>query len=279
MAGAYHSNLDPWGMFAPRPQRQQTPYTSEAALPRAIEQQGIDYSNIMRGYQDVLNNPNPGQNDILAEYRRLLGDTRGLTYEESPEFREAFANARALSEHGGITDGEAADLRSRGISPIRAAYANMQRDMDRNKRLSGGSSVNFNAAASRMAREMAQMTSDATQAVNADIAGRRQQGRLTAAPLMSSMGQGASDRMLDYKKTRLGGMGSILDSMNSIYNRGNDARMEALRGMASLYGTTPALVNTYGNQVAQNTGLYQNQEAMSVPRRTGPSGGAAVWGR
>lgn len=44
-------------------------------------------------------------------------------------------------------------------------------------------------------------------------------------------------------------------------NRGNI--FGALQGKTSLYGTTPALVNTFGNQVGQAAGINQNQQQLN----------------
>ncbi len=258
-------------------------YTAENALPRSIEQQAGDYDEIMRGYRGVLNSPNGGNADIMARYQQLLQGMQGgpaqHTYGETEEFRNAYRRLNELAETGGLNAGEQADLRSRGTSPIRAVYANAQRNMDRNRRLSGGS-ANYNASAARMAREQSQGMADAMTNVNAGIAEMVQRGRLSAAPELGRLGEGSSQRMnqvgmfnADARNRHGQTMAEILASMGSLNSNESNRRVEALRGMTSLYGTTPALVNEFGNQVARNTQM-NNQAMQATPRRR--RGGAGV---
>lgn len=265
-------------------------YTSENALPRAIEQQGGDYDQIMSGYRNLLNSQSPEYGDLMGRYRQLLQQGQQgpalATYGETPEFNEAFANARELSRTGGLSDADQSNLRARGISPIRAVYANAQRNLDRSRSLSGGTGANYNASASRMARELSEQVSGATQNVNAGIAEMVQRGRLTAAPIMGQLGNSASGRRTDVElanasaRNRQGeNMANILGGMSSLMNSDQARRAQALQGMTSLYGTTPALVNTFGQQVAQNTGLAQNAARNSgVVRRGAGRVGAPIPG-
>ena len=75
---------------------------------------------------------------------------------------EDFANT------GGYSPGNIADMRARAISPSRAIYANMQRNIDRQRALQGGYSPNYTAASAKLAREGSQEISDINQNVNAD---------------------------------------------------------------------------------------------------------------
>lgn len=265
--------------------QQQPDYTAENALPRSIEQQAGDYDEIMRGYRNILNSPNNGAGgDIMARYQQLLQGMQGgpstATYGETEEFRNAYRRLNELAETGGLSASEQADLRSRGTSPIRAVYANAQRNMDRNRRLSGGS-ANYNASASRMAREQSQGMADAMTNVNAGIAEMVQRGRLSAAPELGRLGEGSSQRMnqvgmfnADARNRYNRDMADILASMGSFNSQDANRRAQALQGMTSLYGTTPALVNEFGNQVARNTQM--NNQAMSMQRR--PRMGAGIGG-
>ena len=262
-----------------------TDYSAESAYPRAIEQQAGDYDQIMGGYRNLLNNPNPEYGNLMSRYQQLLNQQQNgpshATYGETSQFNEAFNNARELARTGGLSDSDQSNLRARGVSPIRAAYANAQRNMERQARLSGGRSANYNASASRMAREQSESMAGAMNNVNAGIAEMVQRGRLTAAPIMGQLGNSSSERMNQVgmfnanADNRHGeNMAGILASMSGLMNSDQQRRAQALQGMTSLYGTTPALVNTFGNQVQRNQQMAQQQG----PMRPAPMGGRPMGG-
>jgi|PlaIllAssembly_1097288.scaffolds.fasta_scaffold00017_15 hypothetical protein len=110
-----------------------------------------------------------------------------------------------FAETGGLTPEQLQDIRSRSNAPVRSAYSNAQREMERGRSLQGGYSPGFNAATARMAREQGQLASDQSTNTEAMIAELQRSGKLA-------------------------GMG----------------------GMASMYGATPGLANTFGNQMLQS---------------------------
>lgn len=236
----------------------------------AIPTQAENYDEIMSGYRKILGQDNGETNDLLAQYKSLLGgmgDYQDVQYQESPEQRKAFAVLDELQKTGGLSDAEKGDLRARGVSPIRAIYANMERDMNRQRSISGGYSPSYNATAARMAREGSESIAGAVQNVNAKIAEMVQQGKLTAAPqyanLANSKTQGMNQVGLANARNKIdfnANKGNLLQGMGSLINQKNNAPLEALKGMTSLYGTTPALVNTFGSQVANQS--QQNQNAV-----------------
>ena len=137
--------------------------------------------------------------------------------------------------------------------------------MNRQRALSGGYSPSFNATAARMAREGSESIAGAVQNVNAKIAEMVQQGKLTAAPqyanLANSKTQGMNQVGLANARNKIdftANKGNLLQGMGSLINSKNNAPLEALRGMTSLYGTTPALVSTFGSQVANQSAQTQN---------------------
>lgn len=171
----------------------------------AVQQQAGDYSGIMKGYQDLLK--------------------KGPSAASS----SAVANLGNLATTGGISPEDEANLRARGVSPIRAAYSAAARNIDRQKNLSGGYSPNQGAIQAKLAREQSEQLAQGNTNVEAMIAELRQKGRL------SSAGQYAS----------------------AASQQDNNQR-DALQGMTSLYGTTPALSSLFGNQALQGAQL-QNQ--------------------
>ncbi len=252
----------------------------------AIPTQAKDYDEIMGGYRGMLSQGNPELDSLIGDYRSLMSKTgqmpSDVEYSDAPEMQEAFRKLKELSETGGLNEQEAGDLRARGISPIRAVYGNMQRGMDRQRALSGGYSPNYNASASRMAREQSESIAGATQNVNAEIAKMRQEGKLKAAPEYANLANSKNSLMnqiaLQNQKMKgdwAGQQASLLQGIGGLINQKNDNSMNALRGMTSLYGTTPALVETFGNQVANQS--QQNQNAVRNKQNYKMSGiGTAV---
>lgn len=237
----------------------------------AIPTQAGNYDEIMQGYRNILGQGNGESDALMQQYKSLLqgmGEYKDVNYQESGEQKEAFKQLRNLVETGGLSEAERGDLRARGVSPIRAVYANMEREMGRNRSLSGGYSPSFNAAAARMAREGSESIAGAVTNVNAKIAEMVQQGKLTAAPqfanLANSKTQGMNQVSLANARNKIdfsANKGNLLQGMGSLLNNKNNPQLQALQGMTSLYGTTPALVNTFGSQVANQSNQNQNAVA------------------
>jgi hypothetical protein len=214
--------------------------------------------------------------DIMSKFRNIYADATnagrsggGFTpytadqtnYAVSPDTTRALASLRDLTETGGLSGADQQNLRARGVSPIRAMYANAQRDMDRQRRLGGGYSPNYGAVTARFARDQSSLMADQLDKVNAGIAEMVQKGKLSAAPQYAGAAQSESDLK---HKVGLENTAARNDAKRfnaqGIFEAGRSAfadRNAAARGMTDLYGTTPALANTYGNQ-ALDTAQFQN---------------------
>lgn len=91
----------------------------------------------------------------------------------------SYGGYQEFSQTGGYSPQDISNMRARGTSPIRAAYANAERNLGQQRTLQGGYSPNAAAAQIKMAREQGQGMADAAQNVEAGIAQQRQQGRLS----------------------------------------------------------------------------------------------------
>jgi hypothetical protein len=213
----------------------------------------------MGGYKNLLNRPSgPGgdTSNLSNLYNQLINNpAQQVNYQQSPEFTEAFGNLRGLSQTGGLSEGEQGSLRERGVAPIRAVYANAMRELDRQKALSGGYSPNAPAAQAKMARDLSERIGGATNDVNASIAEMVQRGKLSAAPTMAGMGESsnslrnqmAMQNAAAAQQSKLTG----ISGLSSLSERKSGSELDTLRGMTSLYGTTPALTQMFGNQALQ----------------------------
>lgn len=91
---------------------------------------------------------------------------------------ESFAGFKQFSQTGGFSPEDLANIRARSVSPVRAVYANAQREVNRQRSLQGGYSPGFGVLQARMARDQGQSASDAATNAEAGIAELLQQGKL-----------------------------------------------------------------------------------------------------
>ena len=235
---------------------------------RSVKQQAGDYDEIMSRFRDIYNTSRGGGDSLYTPYQ-----AEKATYTKSPDTTAALASLRDLSETGGLSAADQQNLRARGISPIRSMYATAQRDMDRNRRLSGGYSPNFGAVTAKMTRDMSSQIADQMDNVNARIAEMVQSGKLSAAPNYASAAQAESelksrfdlsnrDAENEARKTNAMGMFDARRNKESL-------AAEAAKGMTQLYGTTPALPNLYGSQAADARDFQANQVQQKKNRNAG----------
>lgn len=138
--------------------------------------------------------------DMYQAYQRALGQQEG-------DYSNLMNQYQDFSKTGGFSPEDISNIRSRAVSPLRAAYSNAQRNVNRQRALQGGYSPGFGTLQARMAREQGQGMADASTNAEAAIAQMKQQGRLAG-----------------------------------------------LGGASSLYGTSPGLIGTTGNQALTASG-------------------------
>lgn len=239
-----------------------SPLANQYAVYNAgIKQQAGDYDSIMAGYKNLASQP------VQKLNAPQTYTPQSQQYNQSSDLTGAIGNLQNLSQTGGYSQQDQADIRARGISPIRSIYASAQRDIDRSRRLQGGFSPNYAAVKAKMARELSDTIANQVQNVNADIAGRVAQGRLSVAPQLASVTGSQSDL-----QNQIAGNNVNAQNQAQQFNiqtplqyqqanmQASQLPLQALQGMTSLYGTTPALVNTFGNQAAQANAAQQAAE-------------------
>jgi len=227
-------------------EQQQGPVANQAGYNygRASEQNFNDYGDIMGGYANAA----AGGNNVSGGR---------VSYDE--QFTDPYAKYKSFSDTGGYSGNDIANLRSRGAAPVRAAYANAEKEVGRQRALQGGYSPNATATLAKMAREQGQAGADAMQNVEAGIVNQRNANMLSGAAGMKGIGDSRLGAQLDAGK-----FNASMQFDESNANQRN--RLDALQGMTSLYGATPGMAGTFGNQAidAINAGgnfgnnLYQN---------------------
>ena len=271
-------------------------FTPQQAYPAAIETQAGDYDDMMARYKNIYDtatvnnardNTIPG---LTSSYTSMMNSPGGsytaaqTGYGNTGRVDSSIGRLGELSRTGGLSSTEQGDLRARAISPIRSIYSSAQRGLDRQKSLSGGYAPGNAAASTRMAREMSDTIAGHTTNANAEVAKMVQAGKLQAAPQYAQAAAGEAGRKsnidlsntsaknaasqfnVSNKANMMQAGASGLERLAGMKQQSIAPQMDALAGMKSLYGTTPALSNTYGNQAIQVEQL--NQKQPKIKRKT-----------
>ncbi len=284
------------GMFNPRtytdtPLVNSSPlnsYGNPQSFTGAAKQQAGDYDSIMKNYSDIVGKLKGGGSGGNVSSSNV--SFQPVNYKQSGDVTGALGNLNELSKTGGYSEKDKADLRARGISPIRSIYSSAQQNLNRSRALSGGYSPNFAAASAKMARQMSDEVGGAEQNVNAGIAQNVAGNRIAVSPAYAQAALGAQGQEIDVNKFNSGGQlqAGIANSGNDLQaqianqanRRGNDSNLlGAVEGMRGLYGTTPALTNLFGNQVMQANQSSQNQQEINNRKLAGVYGTIGRFGQ
>lgn len=284
----------------PTPNAKPTPigatssFGNPATFTAAANTQASDYDKIMAQYADLVKSfsANPAAPATIApqaavNYHPTTAQT--TNYAQSGDVTSSLSDLKGLADTGGYSEADKANIRERDISPTRSIYANAQQNIERSKALSGGYSPSFNATTAQMTRDEADQIGGINVAANAGIAQNVAANKLSAAsPYASaSASANAAKTSVDQGNTNIvnqinadnAARQTQVDQTNadratqanefnaSVTNQANQfnksGAVGAVQGQASLYGTTPALTNTFGNQVVQAGQLGQSQQNLN----------------
>ncbi len=235
---------------------------------QAAQRQTQDYGNIMGAYDKFRQNlASPTRfsfQNVQAQRPAEMGEGYGYLREAMPGYRDFAAT-------GGYSPTDIQELRARGTSPIRAAYGNTMMELDRARALGGSAGApNYIAALSKAQREMPGQLADATTNVNAGLAEAIRSGKLQGLAGMSGIGStmgglasGEAGRML---QAGIANQGADLQAQGmgeqSLQNN-QQLNLAGIGGQANLYGTTPGMASTFGNQALNS---WQQRAAMEQAR-------------
>jgi len=174
--------------------QQQGPMVNNMAMNygRATEANYGDYTDVMNNYRDIASGGAGSYADIAGGggggggggYSAFTVSPGRAGYADP---FKSYGGYEEFSKTGGFSEGDIANMRARGVAPVRAAYANAEREVGRQRSLQGGYAPNAIAAQVKMAREQGQGMADAMQGVEAGLAQQRQQGRLAGLGGMSNI--------------------------------------------------------------------------------------------
>ncbi len=229
----------------------------------AVAQDATDRSGIMQGYRDLMGQA-PRQ---MAMPTGNAYTPQMAQYNQSAESADSIRNLADLSRTGGYSDQNIQDMRARSISPIRSIYSNALREVDRNRRLQGGFSPNYNAARTRMAHDLSTQIGDISQNVEGDLAERQAAGRrgvagtyASAAGEQSNLANTIGSQNVDRANTAGQFNLQFPLQVGSYNNAAFQNQIAPLQGMQSLYGTTPANSALFGNQALQHATLQNTMD-------------------
>lgn len=238
---------------------------------QAADRQTADYSNIMQGYKDWGTDVTGLRNQIdtgpstTFNWERVSSPTPAELQEGYGYLRNAGKGYQEFADTGGYSEGDIADLRARGTSPVRAAYANAQQNIERAKAIGGGYSPNYVAATAKMTRDQSQQTADAMQSVNAKLAEDIRSGKLAGLGGLANVGGTMGGLSLQDAQRIL--QANLANSSGSLQAQGMTEQsrqnkiqnqmgvrslgLSGLNAQTGLYGTTPGQASMFGNQALQ----------------------------
>lgn len=223
----------------------------------AIEQTGEDYDSIMSQYKNLASSGRPSSSLAYSPISPAMTEyTPGNNHND----------LRRIASTGGLSGTEISDIRARDAAPVRSIFASGQRELARRTNLQGGYSPNAGAVSAKMARDLSSMIGDRTSASNANIAELTSRNKLAAATSLAPLDARENEFRNNMNMTNAASTNRANEfNANSTlqYHQANKANEDndfenifrAIQGQAGLYGTTPALANTFGSQVlnASNT--------------------------
>jgi len=236
-----------------------------------------DYTDIMNNYRNIASGAVSSSGGGGGGGGGYQGYTAQTWNPEQISYKDPFNSYTGFTEFsntGGYSKDDVANLRARGTSPIRASYANAEREVARQRSLQGGYSPNAFALQGRMAREQGQLGADAMQNVEAGIVDTRNQGRLSG---LSGMTEIEKQRLAADLKVAEYNADAKMKAAQSNASAANSAaasnaagaaassaasradQLRALQGMTTLYGTTPGMAELFGNQLLSAVGQGGSQ--------------------
>jgi hypothetical protein len=196
----------------------------------------------------------------MDAFNPQTGTSGGTGGRSDSAIGKAIAGYSDFADTGGFSPQDIANIRARSIAPIRSMADQNTQEIQRQNAIRGTAySPNTAAAIAKVARDANYAAGDTATNAEANIAQLKQQGRLYGLGGLS--GTGLSDQSNNTQNR-----GLDLSAINS--SAGNT--LGAISGQGSLYGATPGLINTFGNQVLNSgaqglqLGGLQNQLASLI---------------
>lgn len=232
----------------------------------AVSQAGEDYDSIMGQYKQLGDTARSNASNSYGEK---------VNYSPiSPQFTEYSPGSnydylREFVDTGGYSGDDVANLRARAISPIRSIYDSANRNLLRQKNLSGGYSPNMNAAQAKMARESSNLIAGKTTDANAAIAEMVQRGKLSGATalapleareteLRNSINVGNTNAANTAAQFNANRELDVARHNTSVETNDFDNILKTIQGQQGMFSASPGMLDTIGSQTMQAANTVNN---------------------
>lgn len=251
-----------------------------------------------------------GMDDSLKGYREF-SETGGINDAMRDRIRGSGVYDE-MARTGGYSEGDKSNIRSRSNETTGAFYKNLKAEMDRRKAIQGGYAPGFSGSGVRMARESSIAGGRNARDTELGISDSVRQGRMEGANALSGAERAYTQALQGGRLAGLGGMqeagrmgygglegvagarmqvaqhnaaaaASRSAASGADERYANQLRLQGLGGLESMYGSNPAELARYDENLYNNRGLTGNNVGNTLGLRTGsvPESGwdkAAKWG-
>lgn len=270
----------------------------------AVDENAANYDDIYNSYDSLqkrAKNASSGGytaiNPVMSNY------SPKYSYNRSGDLNSTITDLQNFSKTGGYSDSDLGNIRERSVSPIRSIYSNAGENLRRKQALQGGRSSNYGALTAKMARDSSSAIGDISSKVNANIAEMVQSGKLRSLESLSPLvtADNSARNAIDARNEdarreteasnneELRRVDELNKQLSMNYGQKNtDNELNAIQGKQSLYGTNPALTQTFASQVlannqqnlqaAQTANLIKNQRTSQGVNLLSLMGGGRVKG-
>src|SRR3990172_619944 len=177
-----------------------------------------------------------------------------------------------FADTGGFSGEDVSNIRARGVSPIRATYANAMQNLNRQRALQGGYSPNYTAATAKLTGGLAGQLADASTNVEAMLAPMIREGKLAGMSGLERLTEAASGRGMQAQQSNLQaelarlGMGQQAQQSNlqaelarqQMQQESQQSLLDAYKTASQLYGTRPGQAESAAD--VMQTGIAQGME-------------------
>lgn len=234
-----------------------------AVYQSALSQSAEDYDSLMNQYKNLGNKAaSSGQDD------KVNFTPTSPTFSETAPSAD-FSQLENIANTGGFNPGDVDTIRASAVAPIRSIYDSANRNLLRQKNIQGGYSPNYGAVQAKLARESSNLISGKMTDANAQIAEMVQRGKLAGATALAPLNAQDVARRQGVMNFNTGIANTTAESNAdrqlrtaaqnaTVDNNDFDNILKSIQGQQSVYGTTPALANTFGNQVMSAAGTVNN---------------------
>jgi len=264
------------------------------------------FAALEKGYKPL----SQGINQALPGYQEF-SRTGGLT----PEMVERIRGKGVFDDFaktGGYSDRDIAQTRARGIAPVSAFYGNLKNEINRRQGASGGYGVGLDTATARLARENSIGAASAARDTELGLQGQIRSNKMSGASALSGAEVQHAKLLQEGRLAGLGGMTDIgkfgygglegiaarsqaINDANkraaasaSNANRGNaleeqkyrdKMKLAGLEGLESVYGSSPAELARYDDELYRNRALTQQGQGTNLNQRAQYNPNISGWDR